>query len=125
MRLGGWLLALALLSACGMRAERLTPEEASALTAGDARRGPAAIRRYGCDACHTIPGIPGAHRQVGPELGGVSERMYLGGVLPNSPGNLIRWIRDPRGADSATAMPNLGVSDQDARDIAAYLYSLR
>jgi cytochrome c len=110
---------------CRGRGDRLERDGAAALTGGDAARGVAAVRRYGCDACHSIPGVPGADRKVGPSLAGIDRRMYIGGVLPNSPGNLIRWIRAPREVDPNTAMPNLGVTQQDARDIAAYLYTLR
>jgi cytochrome c1 len=69
--------------------------------------------------------VVGANSLVGPPLVHLGERAYIAGVLTNSPQNLVRWIRDPRGVDSLTAMPNLDVSDQDARDIAAYLYSIR
>ncbi len=92
---------------------------------GDAERGRMLIDRYGCDACHTIPGVRGAHALVGPPLAGVASRVYIAGVIENTPVNLMRWIKDPPGVDSATAMPNVGVTDQDARHIAAYLYTLR
>jgi cytochrome c2 len=98
---------------------------AGLLTGGDARRGAMLIRSYGCGACHTIPGIPGAHTTVGPSLQGLKGRMYIAGVLPNEPGNLIAWIVDPPAIDPKTAMPRLGVTRPDARDIATYLYSTR
>ncbi|HEX5831108.1 MAG TPA: c-type cytochrome [Gemmatimonadaceae bacterium] len=87
--------------------------------------GAVAIRAYGCGSCHTIPGIPGADALVGPPLQGLVRRAYVGGVLPNTPDNLVRWIRHPRQVSPRTAMPELGVTDADARDIAAYLYSRR
>jgi cytochrome c1 len=83
------------------------------------------MRSYGCASCHTIPGVDGANGVVGPPLANIAIRGYLGGVLPNAPDNMIRWIRDPKGVDSLTAMPNTGVTEHDARDIAAYLYTLR
>ena len=98
--------------------------EAQALTGGVPDRGARAIRAYGCSGCHTIPGIPGATGLVGPSLAGVAQRVYLGGVLTHSPDNLVRWIMTPQDVDSLPAMPNLGVTLQEARDIAAYLYSL-
>lgn len=112
------LLALA---SCGGDAQELAAE----MTGGDPARGREHIRRYGCVSCHTIPGVPEADSMVGPPLTQVAARTYLGGRLTNSPDNMIRWIRDPRGVDPQTAMPNLGVSEQDARDIAGYLYTLR
>ena len=126
IRHGGMLLAsiIALaLSGCGRQQDVVA--EAAALTGGDPARGRAAMRAYGCVSCHTIPGVTGAQALVGPSLAGIAERSYIGGVLPNSPENLVRWIRDPRGVDPRTAMPDVGVSERDARDIAGYLYSLR
>lgn len=72
-----------------------------------------------------IPGVPGARGLVGPPLGDVVSRVYVAGVLNNTPDNLVRWISDPKAIDERTAMPNVGVSESEARDIAAYLYSLR
>jgi cytochrome c2 len=99
--------------------------EAVALTGGDPDRGAAAINSYGCGSCHTIPGIHGAKAQVGPPLTGIGNRMFIGGVLPNTPENLQHWIQNPPGIDPQTAMPKLGVSEPDAKDIACYLYTLR
>lgn len=92
---------------------------------GDAERGRVLIDRYGCDACHTIPGVRGAHGLVGPPLAGIARRVYIAGVAENTPLNLMKWITDPQSVDNATAMPKLGVTGQDARHIAAYLYTLR
>lgn len=98
---------------------------AAQLTGGDPRRGHAAIHTHGCSSCHTIPGVDGADALVGPPLDHLASRTYIGGVLPNTPDNLVRWILDPPGVDPKTAMPNLHVSEQDARDIAGYLYTLK
>jgi cytochrome c len=95
------------------------------LAGGDPRRGEVAIRTYGCGSCHTIPGIRGANGQVGPPLTGIAERVYVGGVITNTPENLVRWIQNPPSIDPMTAMPNVGVTYQDAVDIAGYLYSKR
>lgn len=92
---------------------------------GDAERGHAAVLRYGCAACHTIPGVPSYGANVGPPLSSLSKRSYLAGVLPNTPGNMVRWLRDPAQVDPRTAMPSLGVTEADAADIAAYLYAAR
>jgi len=90
---------------------------------GDPGHGAAAISRYGCGSCHTVAGISSAHGLVGPPLTGVRDRMYIAGMLPNAPENMIRWIRDPKSVNPKTAMPSLGLSERDAADIAAYLYS--
>jgi cytochrome c len=94
------------------------------MTRGNPSRGKIAIRRYGCGACHNIPGIYGANGVVGPSLDGIGTRAYLAGVLPNTPTEMIRWIQYPQNIDPRKAMPNMGVTEFDARDIAAYLYSL-
>lgn len=92
------------------------------------RAEPAAGRKllvgYGCGACHVVPGVPGALGTVGPSLARWSERGYIAGTLTNEPGNLVRWITAPQSIEPETAMPDLGVSEDAARHIAAYLFSL-
>jgi len=116
-------LALAWTSGCGTDGEGAA-YAAERLTGGDVKRGSAAIRIYGCGSCHTIGGIPGAGGLVGPELDGLAARSFIAGVLPNTGENLVRWIQDPRGIAPKTAMPDLDVSEKDARNIAAYVYAL-
>ena len=116
------VLALAALSACNrMPHER----EVRELTGGDPFRGRDRITQYGCDTCHTIPGVPTADATVGPPLSQIARRLYLAGHIENSPQNMMRWIQHPRAHDQQTAMPEMGVTDQDSRDITAYLYTLR
>jgi cytochrome c2 len=87
-------------------------------------RGRVLIQDYSCGGCHSVPGVRGAAGRVGPPLDDINARLYIAGVLPNSPQNLVRWIRDPRQIDPHTAMPDLNVGERDAQDIAAYLYAL-
>ncbi len=94
-------------------------------TGGDAHQGRQIIQSSGCGACHTIPGIHAANGVVGPPLYFFSRRTMIAGQLPNTPDNLIRWIKNPPSVEPGTAMPNLGLDDQQARDAAAYLYTLR
>jgi cytochrome c len=116
------LLAIAIgLSACN----RDTLRQAAELTGGNPKRGQAAIRQHGCSSCHTIPGVPGANGLVGPPPGGIARRVYIAGVLPNTPANMMRWIQTPRAVDERTAMPNMGITEAEARDIAGYLYTLK
>ena len=105
--------------------KRETERTASDLTGGDPHRGQALIHQQGCASCHTIPGINGANSNVGPPLTLIGGRMFIGGVLKNTPDNMIRWLQNPQAVDEKTAMPNLGLSEQDARDVAAYLYTLK
>jgi cytochrome c len=111
-----------LLTTCGPGA--LAPP-VKAVPGGDPERGRAAISRYGCGACHAIPGVVAAHGQVGPALGGVAGRAVIAGRLANTPDNLVRWIQHPQAVAPGTVMPEMGVTEADARDIAAYLYTLR
>lgn len=92
---------------------------------GNARRGPTLVRNYGCVTCHTISALPGARGLVGPPLDGVSQRLYLAGELPNTAENLMQWIQHPHAVEPHTIMPEMNVTEQDSRDIAAYLYTLR
>jgi cytochrome c2 len=112
------LLLLLALAACSKR-----PPEFDALSGGNARIGQQLIARYGCAACHEIKGIAHADSKVGPSLTEMRSQGYVAGVLPNTAANLIRWIQHPRAVDPKTAMPELGVSEAEARDMAAYLYN--
>jgi len=91
---------------------------------GDARAGRDALQQYLCVTCHAIPGVPGAWNYVGPALDQMGDRPYIAGVLPNTPANMERWLRNPPAVKPGTAMPDLGVSEQDARDISAFLHTL-
>jgi cytochrome c len=113
--------ACAFLSACGSDRKG----NAARMSGGAPDRGAASISRYGCGSRRTIPGINGPHGLVGPPLAGVGSRVYVAGMLPNTPVNLAHWIEDPHSVNRGTAMPNLGFSKTDAADIAAHLYSLK
>lgn len=115
------VLLAASLAGCGDQVK----EEAAQMTGGNPDHGAVLIQKYGCSACHTIPGIEGARATIGPPLDRLGQRAYLAGQLPNTPENLIRWITDPQSVERGTAMPDVGVSDPEARHIAAYLYTLR
>jgi cytochrome c len=91
---------------------------------GNPAMGRLAIERYGCGTCHSVPGVRGANGTVGPPLDRFGRRGYIAGQLPNSGPNLIRWIQHPQQVEPGTAMPDQGVSAVDARDIAAYLFTL-
>ena len=89
--------------------------------AGDRENGRLLLQQFGCGTCHRIPGVAAAQGDVGPPLGKIGERAYLAGVLPNTPGNMALFIRDPRRFDPRTTMPDLGVTEAHARDMVAYL----
>ena len=117
-RLLSLLLCAAALAACSKK-----PPQTEPITGGDPRAGRALIARYGCASCHQIKGIAHADSQVGPPLDQIRSRGYIAGVLPHSADNLIKWIQHPRQVVPNTAMPELGVTQAEARDMAAYLYS--
>ena len=130
--LGGVLVAIVLLvvviAATTLwfdRRERVQ-HEADVATGGVGARAIPIMTANGCSGCHTISGVPGAQGEVGPRLdGSLARRVYIGGVLANNPENLIRWIRTAREINPHTAMPSTRITEQQARDIAAYLYALR
>jgi cytochrome c len=124
-----WILAVTAAGSAALFAlagcDRANYAEARQLTGGDPERGRVYARSYGCGSCHTIPGVPGAKAVVGPPLTGLAQRAYVAGVVPNTAENLVTWIRHPQEIDPKTAMPDVGVTERHARDIAAYLYSVR
>lgn len=99
--------------------------KSAAVTGGNPWAGKDKIAYYGCGSCHTIPGVRGANALVGPSLERIGSRVYVAGVLPNTPTNMARWIQNAPSVDHLTAMPNLNVTPADARDITAYLYTLK
>lgn len=114
-----------LLVAILVDARQPTPGAAlQTVSGGDPALGATAIKQYGCGSCHTIPGVDGANGQVGPVLVNLSQRAYIAGKLQNTPQNLIQWIRFPQEVSPGVDMPDVGVTDQAAKDIAAYLYQL-
>jgi cytochrome c len=115
------LLMFAALIGCGQDARGVVLSE----SVGDPARGKQAMRTYGCGSCHVIPGIPGAEGTVGAPLTDFARRGFIAGSLPNTPENLIAWLRNPQEIEPGTVMPNLNVTDADARDMAAYLATLR
>ncbi len=99
--------------------------EAENVTGGNAGVGQHLIYTYSCGSCHIIPGVAEANGTVGPPLQGVASRIYIAGSLVNTPENLLRWVTKPQEINPGTAMPDLGVTAGQARDIAAYLDTLR
>jgi cytochrome c2 len=94
------------------------------VSAGEPEFGRRALVDYGCASCHTIPGVPGADAFVGPPLNHWARRSYIAGALTNDQDHLVRWIMDPQSVEPGTAMPDLGVTENDAVNISAYLLSL-
>jgi cytochrome c2 len=116
------LLALIVIAGCSANSDA---RAAGLVVGGDSDRGAKAIRKYGCGSCHSIPGIREADATVGPPLAGIAGRSYIAGVLSNTPEHMMQWLQNPQKVDNKTAMPNMNVTERDARDIATYLYALK
>jgi len=102
-----------------------TAQTPTMVTGGDPVQGQQEMVLYGCGSCHEIAGIAGAKGKVGPPLAGIADRTFIAGRLPNNADNLVRWIQFPQSVSPGTDMPNLNVSESAARDMAAYLFTLR
>jgi cytochrome c2 len=120
------LLTLMPILLTGLAACRDTQDQSSRLTIadGEPEQGHAFIQAYGCGACHTIEDVRGARGKVGPRLENYAQQHLLAGFLPNTPRNLIAWLMDPVALKPTTGMPAQGVTEAEARHMAAYLYSL-
>ena len=115
--------AVALLAAVGACGDEVPAHHR--VIGGEPEAGRALIAGYGCTACHLIPGVATPTGTVGPSLGGFGGRAYIAGQLPNRPALLTAWLRDPPAIAPGTAMPALGLTEPEARHVAAYLYTLR
>ncbi len=115
----------------------MSPRVVPAAEAGDAGAPPALrpvggspeagrriVEALGCGACHRIPGVPNARGEIGPDLAGFARRGYIAGHIPNTPGRLEAWLRNPPAIDPDTAMPDLGMDSRQIRDVASFLYQL-
>ncbi|SES22383.1 cytochrome C [Rhizobium sp. NFR03] len=128
-RIATWGTATILLTLlAGVAVDRLRSREqsiavATALTKGDPALAPPIFRRYGCTGCHTIPGVPGADGKVAARLEGLRSRVYIAGTLNNTGDALVSWIVSPQRFQPDTAMPATGITEPEARHLAAYLYA--
>ena len=120
------IAALAMILAAGLLLRGCDEQETRMRAAeiGDIDNGARLIHANGCGTCHMIPGIDGARGLVGPPLDHMSRRRIIAGMLENTPANLIVWLRDPQEVVPGNAMPDVGLSEDQARDVAAYLYTL-
>lgn len=91
---------------------------------GDPEQGAILIDEVGCGSCHMIPGIDAAEGLVGPPLDHMGKRIFIAGLLRNTPANMMTWLRDPQAVVPGNAMPDMGLSETQARHITAYLYTL-
>ena len=118
------LLLLTIATIACNRAESKVP--AAPPPIGDASRGPALAAQYGCNVCHIVPGVDGPQGALGPSLQGVGSRPAISqGAVQNTPENLVKFIQDPAALNPQSSMPPTGVPEADAKDLAAYLLTLK
>lgn len=108
---------LILVAAC-----KAPPDERNHMPGANAERGRAVIERVGCGACHRIPGV-WPEGGLGPSLDGLASRTLIAGRLSNRPDILAAFVRDAPALVPGTAMPAMPLDEDDARDVAAYLYA--
>jgi cytochrome c1 len=125
MNAGAWLVHAVALTCLFLAGCDAKSEKSQVGISGDPKRGMDLIKQYGCGGCHLIPGVVDATGNVGPPLLHVGTRTYIAGFFSNSPENMALWIQDPQRALPGNAMPRMGVTPQDARDITAFLYTLK
>ena len=97
----------------------------SSQTSDAQTRGADLIIANGCGTCHSIPGVAGARGNVGPPLDHIGTRVFIAGMLRNTPDNMVRWLKNPQAVIPGNAMPNMNLNDKQARDITAYRAELQ
>lgn len=118
-----WSVVVALFLAAGLAGCAEPRQQPRLIEGGDPERGKEAVQLYGCVSCHAIPGVSSVNDdEIAPNLDGFDRRHYIAGQIPNRPEELVQWLRAPDQIAPGTLMPNLGVTEQDARDMAAFLY---
>lgn len=117
-RAGILLACAALLGGCQDEPKSIVP-------GGDVQQGMRLVTQYQCGACHAIPGVQGAAGQQGPSLDVIGRLSYIAGGIPNQPANMVQWLRAPHAVKPGTEMPPMGLTEQEARHMAAFLYTLR
>lgn len=116
---GALLVLAALTSGCAKE------EPVSRVAGGDPERGRLLVQQYQCAACHFIPEVQGPNGDAGPSLESMGRLSYIAGSIPNQPENMIRFLQNPPAVKPGTLMPALGITDDEARHMAAFMYSLK
>jgi cytochrome c len=116
---GALLCAAVLASGCAKE------EPVSRVVGGDPERGRLLVQQYQCAACHFIPEVQGPNGDAGPSLESMGRLSYIAGSIPNQPENMIRFLQNPPAVKPGTLMPALGITDDEARHMAAFMYSLK
>ena len=119
-------MSMAALLVCAALASGCAKEKpASRVAGGDPERGRLLVQQYQCAACHFIPEVQGPNGDAGPSLQSMGRMSYIAGSIPNQPENMIRFLQNPPAVKPGTLMPALGISNDEARHMAAFMYSLK
>ncbi len=118
--LGLAALFSALLAACDG-----PPDRTPTLGEADVKRGRQLVTDKGCVACHSFPDVKWPRGGLGPSLEHFGRQGLIAGRLPNQPGVLVQFVRNAPAHVPGTAMPAIPMTDQEARDVAAYLIQLQ
>lgn len=124
-RLSSGLSSSALLVCAALASGCAKEEPASRVVGGDPERGRLLVQQYQCAACHFIPEVQGPNGDAGPSLESMGRLSYIAGSIPNQPENMIRFLQNPPAVKPGTLMPALGITDDEARHMAAFMYSLK
>ena len=100
------------------------PDERQFMPVADVAAGKEAIERVGCASCHSIGGIDWPKGKAGPALEGFAHRALIAGRVPNQPELLARFVRNAPAVALGTTMPAMPLSEEESRDVAAYLYQI-
>ncbi len=110
---------------CGLAACDAPPAPVATVPLADPARGLQVIADVGCGACHRIPGLRWPRGTVGPALDGFGDASLVAGHLPRRPDIVAAFVRDAPAVLPGTSMPAMPLTERDARDVAAYLLTLR
>lgn len=121
MRAAGLICVCTVIAAAGCEDVAVRPQP---IAGADPGRGRTAISRVGCGACHEIPGVAWPRGRVGPSLDGFAQRALISGQFPNRPEILSLWVRNAPALSPQTGMPPMPLTEQEARNVAAYLHTL-
>lgn len=114
------LFLLLLITSCQFKSSNILIREKLTLDPDVGRK---LVATYGCASCHRINGVSDNPGNLAPPLKNWKRRKYIAGVLPNTPENLVRWIVAPQKILPGSAMPDYGVTEIEAWEMANYLYT--
>lgn len=118
--LGALMVTVLMITSCTLPGQRDDPRVDEA--GGSIERGRDLMRTNGCVACHSVSGVPSVANGYGPDLDGFGGQRLIAGSLDNTPENLVAFLMNPGEVVEGTNMPNVGLTEEEARDIASWLY---